>query len=32
MVDGPMTEGLCLITTRYPMKDLDDWERTYDYC
>ena len=27
LVDGPKTEGLCLITTRYTMKDLDDWER-----
>jgi len=26
LADGPTTEGLCLITTRYPMKDLDDWE------
>jgi len=24
--DGPKKEGLCLITTRYTMKDLDDWE------
>ncbi|MCP4609978.1 MAG: hypothetical protein GY845_14815 [Planctomycetes bacterium] len=27
LVDGPKTEGLCLITTRYSMKDLDDWQR-----
>ena len=26
LADGPKTEGLCLITTRYTMKDLDDWK------
>jgi tetratricopeptide (TPR) repeat protein len=26
LADGPKTEGLCLITTRYSMKDLNDWE------
>jgi len=28
MADGPKAEGLCLITTRYTMKDLDDWENS----
>ena len=26
LADGPKTERLCLITTRYTMKDLDDWQ------
>jgi len=26
LADVPKAEGLCLITTRYPMKDLDEWE------
>lgn len=25
LVDVPKAEGLCLITTRYPLKDLDQW-------
>jgi tetratricopeptide (TPR) repeat protein len=26
LADGPKKERLCLITTRYTMKDLDEWE------
>ncbi|MCK4732032.1 MAG: tetratricopeptide repeat protein, partial [Methanophagales archaeon] len=30
LADAPKTDGLCLITTRYRLKDLDDWhERSY---
>jgi tetratricopeptide (TPR) repeat protein len=31
LADTPKASGLCLITTRYPLKDLDDWhERGYE--
>jgi len=31
LADVPKASGLCLITTRYPLKDLDDWhERSYE--
>jgi len=31
LADVPKSEGLCLITTRYPLKDLEDWEnRSYE--
>ena len=30
LADVPKADGLCLITTRYPLKDLDEWhERGY---
>ena len=30
LADVPKADGLCLITTRYPLKDLDEWhERRY---
>jgi tetratricopeptide (TPR) repeat protein len=30
LADVPKADGLCLITTRYPLKDLDEWhERSY---
>ena len=31
LADVPKSEGLCLITTRFPLKDLDEWhERSYE--
>jgi hypothetical protein len=31
LADIPEADGLCLITTRYPLKDLDEWhERSYE--
>ncbi len=30
LADAPKADGLCLITTRYPLKDLNEWlERSY---
>jgi tetratricopeptide (TPR) repeat protein len=30
LADVPEADGLCLVTTRYPLKDLDEWhERSY---
>ena len=32
LADVPKTDGLCLITTRYPLKDLNAWhERSYKH-
>jgi len=32
LTDGPEEKGLCLITTRYPLKDIDDWQNNgYEY-